>query len=120
MNANSPFQNGSQDYTQNNGIPPQNDNGQPPVNVHVTLQGPKGNSCGTAGFILALLGLILFWMPFINWAFWLVGIVLSAIGVRKQPRGLAIAGLVISITDLIALLLMVGCCAAVANEIGAI
>ena len=51
----------------------------------------KSNGMGTAGFVLALLGLIF-----------------SIIGVFRQPKGLAIAGLVISCLGLIILIVVLG------------
>jgi len=74
-----------------------------------------------AGLILGILGLIGGWIPVINyfaWAFPLVGVILSAIALKKakaagQPTGVAIAGLVLSIIGLsvsfIALLCTVIC-----------
>ena len=51
---------------------------------------------GVAGFVLALLGLILCWVPNLNWILWILGLVFSIIGMFKPKKGLAIAGLVIS------------------------
>lgn len=56
----------------------------------------KTNGVGTAGFVLALLNLILCWIPIVNIILWILGLILSAIGMDKKPRGLAIAGLCIS------------------------
>ncbi|MDR1846526.1 MAG: zinc-ribbon domain-containing protein [Bacteroidales bacterium] len=55
------------------------------------------NGIGTAGFILALLGLILCWVPVINFILWLLGLILSFVGLFKKPRGFAIAGCCINI-----------------------
>ena len=68
----------------------------------------KSNGIGTAGFVLALLGLFLSWVPFLGWLLWLLGVVFSAIGVFRVPRGLAIAGLCISFIGLIILILVAG------------
>lgn len=62
----------------------------------------KGNGLGTAGFVLALLGLIFCWFPIVGWILWLLGLIFSLIGVFKSPRGLAIAGLVLSFIDIVA------------------
>ena len=59
------------------------------------------NGLGTAGFILALLALIFCWVPVLDWILWILGLVLSFCGVFKAPKGLAIAGLVISLIGLI-------------------
>ena len=64
----------------------------------------KSNGIGTAGFVLALLGVILCWIPVINWILWLLGLIFSFIGVFKQPKGLAITGLVLSFISIIAVL----------------
>ena len=71
---------------------------------------PKSNSngLGTAGFILAILGLLLGWIPFLGWIIWLLGFLLSLIGLFKKPRGLAIAGFIISIAGIILLIFVFG------------
>lgn len=60
----------------------------------------KSNGLGTAGFITSLLGLLLSWVPVLGWILWLVGTLLSLIGVFKNPRGLAITGLILSLITL--------------------
>lgn len=69
---------------------------------------PKKNGIGTAGFILALLGLVLCWIPVLDWILWLLGLIFSLVGVFRKPKGLAIAGLVISFLGLILLIVLVG------------
>lgn len=61
----------------------------------------KSNGMGTAGFVLALVGLLLCWVPVLNWILWILGLIFSFIGVFKRPRGLAIAGLIITFVGLI-------------------
>lgn len=56
------------------------------------------NGLGTAGFVLSLIAL------FFGWIIWILGLIFSFIGVFKRPRGLAIAGLIISVVDLILIL----------------
>ena len=56
---------------------------------------------GVAGFVLALLGLFLSWVPFVGGILFLLGLIFSCIGVFRKPKGLAIAGLVISLISLI-------------------
>ena len=56
----------------------------------------KGNGLGTAGFVLSLTGLILCWVAILGFILWLLGAIFSVIGVFKAPRGLAIAGCIIS------------------------
>ena len=57
----------------------------------------KSNGMGTAGFVLALLSLLLAWVPVLGWILWLLGVVFSLIGLFKSPRGLAIVGIVLSL-----------------------
>lgn len=64
--------------------------------IIINHQVPSSNGLGTAGFVLALLGLILCWVPMVNFVLWILGLILSLIGIFKRPRGLAIAGLVLS------------------------
>ncbi|MDY4044168.1 MAG: hypothetical protein SOY65_10260 [Marinifilaceae bacterium] len=68
----------------------------------------KTNGLGTAGFVLALLSLLFSWTPVVNWILWVLGFIFSFIGIFKSPRGLAIAGLVISCIGLIVLLFLIG------------
>lgn len=72
----------------------------------------KSNGIGIAGFVLALLGVFLFWIPVINWILWLLGLIFSFIGVFKQPKGLAIAGLVLSFISIIIIITVLGAVAA--------
>lgn len=74
----------------------------------------RSNGLGTAGFVLALLGLILCWIPILDWLLWFLGALFSFIGVFKAPRGLAIAGLVISFIAFIVLVILLGVIAAMA------
>lgn len=68
--------------------------------ILVREQRYKSNGLGTAGFITSLLGLLLSWVPILGWILWLVGALLSLIGVFKSPRGLAISGLILSFITL--------------------
>ena len=58
------------------------------------------NGLGVAGFVVALIGVILSWIPFIN-VFGVilcgVGLILSLIAVFKKPRGLAIVGIILAL-----------------------
>lgn len=85
--------------------PPQQNYQQPPQQTYYVEQPRKSNGLGVAGFILAIIALFLGWIPVIGWVIWFLGLLFSFIGVFKAPRGLAIAGLIIS---LIALLVIVG------------
>lgn len=68
----------------------------------------KSNGLGTAGFILALIGLIFCWVPFLDAILCFLGFLFSLIGVckRNATKGLAIAGLILSIIDAIAIIIL--------------
>lgn len=68
-------------------------------------EAPRSNGMGIAGFVLALLSLMFFWTPVLDWILWILGAVFSFIGVFRRPRGLAIAGLCISFVGIIMLIL---------------
>lgn len=73
----------------------------------------NSNTMGTAGFVLALLGLIFCWVPILDWILWILGVVFSIVGVCKpNNKGLAIAGLAISFIGLIFLIVIIGVFAA--------
>lgn len=77
---------------------------------NVVVVEKKGNGLGTTGFVLALIALLLCWIPILNWILWILGVIFSLIGVFRPKRGLAIAGLIISF---IVLIIYVGFIAAV-------
>ena len=81
---------------------------QPAVNNVINVVEKKGNGVGTAGFVIALIGLIFCWIPVLDWLLWLLGLILSIVGVFKTPRGLAIAGIVISFLGVIILMAVFG------------
>ncbi|MBI1647456.1 hypothetical protein I7X30_10325 [Capnocytophaga sp. 051621] len=78
----------------------------PPTIIIQNTHSSNSNGIGTAGFILALIAIFLVWVPFLGWIVWILGLILSGIGVTKTPRGLAIAGLAISLIGLIFLILL--------------
>lgn len=61
----------------------------------------KSNGIGTAGFIFAILGLLLCWLPVVDIILWFLGFLFSFIGTFKSPRGLAITGLILSSIDIL-------------------
>ena len=67
----------------------------------------KSNGVGVAGFVLALIAIFLCWVPVLGWILWLLGLILSFVGVFKKPKGLAIAGLIISCIGIILLIVLV-------------
>jgi len=74
--------------------------GLPDLNYQ-TPSAPRGNALGTAGFIVSIIGL------FACGVLGPVGLTLSAFGMRKEPRGLAVAGLVIGIVSTLELIAVV-------------
>ena len=72
----------------------------------------KGNGMGTAGFVLALLAFVFCWVPVLDFILWFLGALFSFIGVFKKPKGLAIAGLVISFIGIIVIVSVIGAAAA--------
>lgn len=63
----------------------------------VVVEGGHSNSMGIAGFIIALLGLVFCWVPIVDLILWFLGFIFSLIGLFKAPRGMAIAGIVLSL-----------------------
>ena len=76
--------------------------------VIVNQQSQQSNGVGTAGFVLALIAVFLCWIPVFGWILWVLGLILSFAGLFKKPRGLAIAGFVLSVIGLILLVAVVG------------
>jgi len=86
----------------------QHQQSQPAQTVIVNQVQKKSNGMGTAGFVLALIALFLGWIPIVGWLVWLLGLIFSFIGVFRKPKGLAIAGLVISLIGIIILIVIFG------------
>lgn len=77
----------------------------------------KSNGMATAGFVLALITVFFGWIPFVGWITWLLGLIFSAVGLSKANKvgvgkGLAIAGLVISLIGIVVLLVVAASIAA--------
>lgn len=82
---------------------------QPPQqNIYVNNTERKSNGMGTAGMVLAIIGLFTSMIPVVGWIFWVLGLIFSIIGIFKEPRGMAIAGLVISLIGFLILVVFVG------------
>lgn len=80
------------------------------TNQTVVVQTEKssaGNSLGTAGFVLAVLAIVFSWLPFVNFILWMLGLIFSFVGIFKQPRGLAVAGFVLSMMGIILICVLV-------------
>ena len=74
----------------------------------VIINQTESNGIGTAGFVLALIAIFLGWVPVLGWIIWLLGLIFSAVGLTRQPKGLAIAGLVISLVGIVLLIAVFG------------
>lgn len=68
----------------------------------------KTNGLGTAGFIVSLVCSVFCWVPGVNFVLWFLGLLFSFIGLFKKPRGLAIAGFIIAIIDIVIIVALVG------------
>ena len=87
---------------------PQQSYQQPPQQTYYVEQPRKSNGLGVAGFILAIIALFLGWIPIVGWVIWILGLLFSFIGIFKAPRGLAIAGLIISLLGLLVIVGLTG------------
>lgn len=76
----------------------------------------KSNGIGTAGFVFALLGIILSWVPVVDFVIWFLGLLFSFIGLFKAPRGLAITGFLLSIIGIIIIIAIFGSIAALLSK----
>lgn len=87
------------------------------INVVNNTPVRRGNGMGVAGFVFSLLTLFLCWVPYVAAVFWLLALIFSIVGVCRRPRGLAIAGLVITVIDLALLLFVIAAVASVASGV---
>jgi hypothetical protein len=85
-----------------------NPHNQAPPTIVIQNAEKKGNGMGVAGFVLALIALFLGWVPILGWILWLLGLIFSIVGMFKKPKGLAIAGLVISLIGIILIIFVFG------------
>ncbi len=76
------------------------------------MENQSTNGMATAGFVLALITLFFGWVPVLGWIMWVLGLIFSSVGLAKaksvggKGRGLAIAGLIISLLGVIMILLL--------------
>ncbi len=82
---------------------PQSQSGQ---TIVINQTEKQSNGIGTAGFVLAIIAIFLGWIPVLGWIIWLLGLIFSFVGIFKKPKGLAIAGLVISLIGVILLIVV--------------
>ena len=77
----------------------------------------QSNGIGTAGFVVALCAAVFCWAPGLGWILWALGLILSFVGVFRNPKGLAIAGLGISSITLILLIALIATAATIINAL---
>lgn len=82
----------------------------------VVVNEHKSNGIGTAGFVFALLGILLSWIPVVDFVIWFLGLLFSFIGLFKSPRGLAITGFLLSIIGIIIIIAIFGSIAALLSK----
>ena len=58
-------------------------------------------------------------VPVFGWIIWILGLIFSFIGMFRRPRGLAIAGFIISLIDIILILFLFAVIAAALGIAGA-
>lgn len=73
---------------------------------------PTGNGLAIAGMVLAICAVVLSWVPAVNFVCWVLGLVFSAVGLRNANRGapyrgMAIAGLAISLAGIVLIILVI-------------
>lgn len=83
-------------------------NTQNPNSIYIQQQVNPSNGIGIAGFVLSVIAIFVGWIPFLGWFVWLLGLVLSFIGIFKAPKGFAIAGLIISLIGIVLLIFLFG------------
>lgn len=81
--------------------------GQPVKAVVYDAAPDKGSGVSVAALVCGILGLLFFWVPILDIGLCLAGLICAIIAVAKQcgGRGMAIAGLILSIIDCILTLL---------------
>lgn len=94
---------------------------QPIVNVYTTAaqvrEHKQKNGIGLTGFILSLVCLFSSWAPGLNIVMWILGLVFSAVGVFRKPKGFAIAGLVISMISILVIIILAAAIGELASEL---
>lgn len=66
---------------------------------------------GITGFIIAIVGIFLTWLPIFGWIVWVLGVVFCALACYLQKhRGLAYAGLGISVVSLLFTIALMKAC----------
>ena len=94
---------------------------QPVVHVYMAAapakEQRKKNGIGLTGFIMSIVCLVTSWAPGLNIVMWILGLVFSAVGVFRKPKGFAIAGLTISMISLLVIILLAAIIGELASEL---
>jgi hypothetical protein len=95
----------------------------PPQGYAAPHQGQLKNGMGTAALVLGILGIVLFFFPYISVILALLGVIFGGIGIQRANRGeannkgMAIAGLVCGIVGLvISIILLIAIGSIIANS----
>jgi hypothetical protein len=84
---------------------------QPDYSAYGGYRPAQTNGPGIASLVLGIIGVMVFWFPFVGLPVSIIGLALAAAGMRRiDGKGFAIAGLVLSIIGVV----LGGCIAAVA------
>ena len=73
---------------------------------------PASNGMAIAGLVLAICAIAVSWLPGVNFVCWILGLIFSILGLRNANRGapyrgLAIAGLVISLAGIVLIIVLI-------------
>ncbi|KIC63359.1 hypothetical protein RM51_06675 [Chryseobacterium taiwanense] len=80
-------------------------NSQP---TYIQQEATPSNGIGIAGFVMSVIAIFVGWIPFLGWFVWVLGLILSFIGIFKTPKGFAIAGLIISLIGIVFFIFLFG------------
>ncbi len=68
----------------------------------------SSNVLGRVGFIMSIVALLLGWIDILGWILWALGAFFSVLGMFRKNRGLAIAGIIISIVAFLVIFFIYG------------
>ena len=84
----------------------------PPQPVYIPYGGYRAtetNGPGIASMVLGIIGVLMFWFPFVGLPVSIVGLVLASIGMKRiDGKGFAVAGLVLTIIGTVLTLCIAG------------
>lgn len=67
----------------------------------------ESNGIGIAGFVLSIVSVVVSFTSLFSVIFWILGIIFSIMGLFQKPKGLAIAGTIISVVSGLLFILMI-------------